>query len=471
MGEKTTKAGVFDGIWKFFISVKLTVVLLLCLAATSVIGTLIPQNENPALYLRQFGEFFYKLFFVLDIFDMYHSWWFRLLMLMLFLNIIACSINRLSKMWKVIFNKYPSVNPARYKKLENHIEKTSHKSLDDLYHAYSTIISKKFGYLKKEKTDNGFFIYAEKGRWTRLGVYVVHLSVLFMLVGGLIGSQFGFEGFVNLPEGRSIDHVQLRQSRQTLPLEFAIRCEDFDVSFYKTGAPKEFRSRLSIIENGKSVLTRDIIVNKPLRYKGINIFLSSYGEVPVERHPATDIGSKKIRLHITNRHSGMTYNKELSIGDTVELPEGQGLFTIREYQVNALFRGQKIGEALLGIIMMKEREPAEVLLPLRYPNFDKMRGGHFFFSLENIDDLLIADDTQPLYYTGLQITKDPGVWVVYVGFLLMIIGCYIAFFMAHQQIFIDVTGSEKKNRILLFGTTNKNKIGMAQKLKKLSDLL
>ena len=471
MEKKTTPGGVFDGIWDFFISVKLTVVLLLCLAGTSVIGTLIPQNENPAVYFRQFGEFFYKLFSVLDIFDMYHSWWFQMLLVMLLINIIACSINRLSKMWKVIFNKNPAVNPSRFKKLENRIEKTSLESCDDLYHQYPDIIAKRFSFLKKEKTETGFYIYAEKGRLARLGVYVVHLSVLFLLIGGLIGSKFGFEGFANIPEGESVDHVQLRQSRRTLPLGFAIRCEDFAVSFYKNGAPKEFRSRLTIIEEGKNVLTRDIIVNKPLRYKGINIFQSSYGQIPVEKHPVVDLASKKIRLTITNRQTGMAYNKELSIGDSAELPEGQGIFLIKEYKKDASFRGQNIGEALLGIIMMKEKDPVEVLLPLRYPNFDKMRGGDFFFSLENIDDLLTADDTQPLYYTGLQITKDPGVRVVYAGFLLMIIGCYVSFFIAHQQFFIEVTGAGKKTRVLVAGTTNKNKIGMDQKLKTLSDLL
>ncbi|HAY40073.1 MAG TPA: cytochrome c biogenesis protein ResB, partial [Desulfobacteraceae bacterium] len=38
------------------------------------------------------------------------------------------------------------------------------------------------------------------------------------------------------------------------------------------------------------------------------------------------------------------------------------------------------------------------------------------------------------YYTGLQVTSDPGVWVVYAGFIMMIIGCFITFFMSHQRL-------------------------------------
>ena len=471
MKKNSTRTGISDRVWAFFISVKLTVVLLLCLAVTSVIGTLIPQNEDPALYFRQYGEIFYKLFSFLDIFDMYHSWWFQLLMAALFLNIIACSYHRLSTVWKIIINKSPSVNPSRFKKLTNRIEITIKKSDDGLYDRYRDILAKRFGYCKTEQKEDGFYIYAEKGRLTRLGVYVVHVSVLVLLIGGFIGSKFGFEGLVNIPEGQSVRHIRAKHNPQPIELGFTIRCDDFNVSFYDSGLPKEYRSTVTLIENQKPILTRDIIMNKPLRYRGINIFQHSWGKIPVERHPVADIESKKIRLNITNRHTRMTYTQELSIGESIALPEGQGIFMIKEYRADADFGGQNIGDALLCVMMVKDQGPVDVLLPLRYPNFDKMRGGHFVFFLANADDLLIADDTRPAFYTGLHITKDPGVWVVYSGFLLMIIGCYISFFMAHQQVYIEFARQGNKSRLLVAGISNKNKLGIEQQLKKLSEKL
>ena len=54
--------------------------LLLSLAATSIIGTLIPQNSDPAAYVSVFGETLFRFFGVLGLFDMYHSWWFLLLL-------------------------------------------------------------------------------------------------------------------------------------------------------------------------------------------------------------------------------------------------------------------------------------------------------------------------------------------------------------------------------------------------------
>jgi len=92
---------LFKPVRDLLASVKLTVVVLICLALTSIIGTLIPQNESPSAYLRAYGELWYRVFFILDIFDMYHSWWFRLLLVILGANVVFCSIDRLSSTWKI----------------------------------------------------------------------------------------------------------------------------------------------------------------------------------------------------------------------------------------------------------------------------------------------------------------------------------------------------------------------------------
>jgi len=96
----------------------------------------------------------------------------------------------------------------------------------------------------------------------------------------LIGSIFGFDGYVNIPAGESAQQIRLRNKPQMMQLDFTIRCDDYDESYYETGAPKEFRSSLTILEQGREVLKKDIIVNDPLRYKGISIYQSSRGKLP-----------------------------------------------------------------------------------------------------------------------------------------------------------------------------------------------
>jgi len=57
-------------------------------------------------------------------------------------------------------------------------------------------------------------IFAEKWRWTRFGVYIVHFSVILLLLGGLIGSLFGFKGFAMIPEHEKINSIRIRNTGQ-----------------------------------------------------------------------------------------------------------------------------------------------------------------------------------------------------------------------------------------------------------------
>jgi len=458
-------------VWNFFVSVKLTIFLLLSLAATSIIGTIIPQNADPEAYFHKFGPFLYRLFDVLDIYDMYHAWWFLLLLALLFVNIVVCSIDRLSSTWKIVFPGSPSFNLTRFQKQKNKQDFQDDRSPEILEKLYATYTSKRFSHHQVDRTDNGFVVFAEKWRWSRLGVYIVHLSVILLIAGAIIGSLFGFKGFANIPEGESVDHIRLRDSGRVEPLGFTIRNEDFYISFYDTGAPEEFRSSLTILEDGREVLKKDIIVNDPLRYKGISIFMASYGEMAPERKPESDFSVEDIHLNFAIKASGMVYKRKAEVGKPVDIPEGHGKFTLMEYNPSAEFRGQNIGAALFGILSPLEGEPMEILLPLHFPNFDKMRGGDVIVSVadqkkETFSPAKKKEDVR--YYSGLEINKDPGVWIVYSGFIVMIAGCFITFFMSHQKLCIQVSRKGGKSGIQVTGTSNKNKMGMQRKVENIA---
>ena len=474
MKNKEISNDPLNRIWKFFTSVKLTIVLLLTLAATSIIGTLIPQNESPARYVQAFGEPLYRLFDILDLFDMYHSWWFQLLVLLLTLNVVICSLDRLSATWKIVFVKNPRFNLTRFRDLKNKVQLNHPQPVDTVIDLVDQILTRSFGYRRQEKTDDGIVFFAERWRWTRLGVYVVHTSVVLLLIGSLIGSLFGFEGYVNIAEGEAAGTIQLRNTNKPFPLGFEIRCDDFNVSFYNTGMPKEFRSSLTILEQGQPVIQKDIIVNDPLRYRGINIFQSSYGELPptVRKAAAPD----EITLTFVSKDTGKEYSQKARIGQEIQLPEDLGRFVLKEFKTNYNFRGRDLGAALTGMLTQKDGAAVEVILPLRFPSFDRMspmfnpqRNDAVFISVSDMQSS--AESVGKRYYTGLQVTKDPGVWVVYSGFILMLIGCMITFFMSHQRICIEVAQSGKKSRIMVSGTANKNKLGMQRKVQNIADKL
>ncbi|MFZ5569932.1 MAG: cytochrome c biogenesis protein ResB [Thermodesulfobacteriota bacterium] len=574
MKQAAERVAFHQTIWNFLASVRLTVTVLLSLAATSVIGTLIPQNAEADWYFHQYGETFFRLFSRLQLFDMYHAWWYQALIVLLVVNIIVCSIDRFSSVWKIVFVESPKFNIEQFRRQKEAQTYNVSASLEILQERYERYIGRRFRYHRVETMEKAVCILAERGRWTRFGVYGVHLSVVLMLIGALIGLVGGFDGTVNIPEGETVNAVRLTSGNKVQPLEFSVRCEDFDVSFYENGVPKEYRSRLSIIENNQTVLQKDIIVNDPLRYKGINIFQSSYGKVPPKEmtvrltsvssgeetevaarmgepiqlpnqqgalviqefksaymykghrlgetfigvwtppsgepvevimpYPfpeydihdpeelrrmsafqasgrrsagisAPDDPQRKIGLEFASRSSGMTYSRSVSPGERVEIPEGQGTFVITGIEESYAFMGNPIGQAVLGRIERDSREPETVVLPVRFPNFDKMRKGDMVISIVEPQEtsaetnmVLSVTAYSETYYTGLQVTKDPGVAMVYLGFIFMILGSYVTFFTSHQRVCIELTPAGKNTRVLVSGTANKNKLGMQRLVENLS---
>jgi cytochrome c biogenesis protein len=452
MTAPSTSNGLLDAIWKLLASVRLTIVLLLSLAATSIIGTLIPQNSDPAAYLAAFGETLFRFFAVLGLFDMYHSWWFQVLIVLLAANIIVCSADRISSQRNILFVRRPRFQAARFQNLPGRVEFEDERPTEALRGLYEAYLSRKVRAVQAEPGDGGFVLFGETGRWTRFGVYAVHLSVVLLLIGGLIGSIFGFDGFATIPEGESVQQITLRNSGERLRLPFAIRCDDFEVSFYETGAPKEFRSSLTLLENGRPVAQKDIIVNDPLRYQGISIFQSSYGTLP----------SHEAVLSFTSRSTGMVYTKDMKIGQEIVIPENLGTFALTDIRHNAQFRGHPVGDAFIGRLTPPNGPPEEVTLPIRFPTFDRMRRG---------DVVIAIDQFKERHYTGLQVNKDPGVDVVYIGFILMIVGCYVTFFTSHRQVCIQASRRGSVTRVAVCGTANKNKAAMERRIQRLSAAL
>lgn len=452
MGSPQTSPGVVDAVWKLLASIQLTIVLLLSLAVTSIIGTLIPQNSEPAAYVAAFGETLYRFFGVLGLFDMYHSWWFQVLMLLLAANVVVCSADRLSAQRRVLFVRRPAYQAERFRKLADRAAFSDARAPEALRAVYEPFVAGKVRALRVETTDQGFVMFGENGRWTRFGVYTVHLSVVLLLIGGLIGSIFGFDGFVTIPEGDTVQQIALRSTGERLRLPFAIRCDDFDVSFYETGAPKEFRSRLTLLEDGRPVVQKDIIVNDPLRYGGISIFQSSYGTMP----------AREAALSFTSRATGMVYTREMKIGQEVSLPEGLGTFVLDELRHQAQFKGHPVGDAFVGRLTAADGAVQEVVLPIRFPTFDRMRRGEV---------VVAVDQFKERHYTGLQVNRDPGVVLVYAGFILMILGCYVTFFRSHQQVCIEAVRKGSGAQVTVGGTANKNRPAVQRRIERLAEAL
>jgi cytochrome c biogenesis protein len=86
-------------------------------------------------------------------------------------------------------------------------------------------------------------------------------------------------------------------------------------------------------------------------------------------------------------------------------------------------------------------------------------------------DTVYAFKSKQLFATGLQIAKDPGVWPVYIGFIMMLLGLVIAFFLSHKRLWVYIYEEEGGTKILVAGSSNKNKVGFENMFNRFIDNL
>jgi len=430
-------------IWDFFCSLKLAITTLILLAVTSIIGTVLPQTATEQENLQHFGETKFKIFQALDFFDMYHSWWFLALLSLFAINLTCCSIKRLPRIWKIVNNPVLTPDDTLYRTFSNFEEHLSASPASEIKEQMQRFLSKNFAAPKVTEADGKVHFFAQKMPWARFSVYVTHLSILIIFIGAIIGTVAGYKAFVNIPEGSSADKVWPRGGNQQLDLGFEVFCDRFEVEFYEGGRrPKEFVSDLRVIDNGKEVLAKTIQVNDPLTYKGITFYQSSYGPM----------GDPQFSFKVTHRASGETVTLSTRQGQLAELPGGKA-FRVADFTESFQNFGPAARlEVLPGLVHQHqpgESHPSFVVLKA-FPEFDARRGGEYIFSLL---------DLKQRYYTGLQVAKDPGVWVVWTGCFLLVAGCMSAFFLSHRRVWLTMQEVDGKTGIKVGGSAHRNQPG------------
>ena len=269
-----------NALWSLFSSINLTIVLLLLIVLLSIAGSLIPQQEAAREFARNIPPGWSSALQKMQFFDLYHSIWFLFLLGLLSLNLIVCSLNRFQVTWQRFrakafpdsFTSLENLSPALTILTEERHDTTIQK-LEDM-------LKKKYRKVEKRETAQGDFLYGEKGRFSHFGVYVIHLGILIIIGGAVIGYLFGFDAYVQVAEGDAVDTIELKGDRGAKKLNFTLRCDRFSVDFYEDGAPKEYRSDLTFLKNDSIAYQGSLLVNHPITFEGLRFYQASYGTVP-----------------------------------------------------------------------------------------------------------------------------------------------------------------------------------------------
>ncbi len=446
--SKEEEKGLLSALWDSLSSVRLTIPLLIVLAVVSIFGTLIPQNATPEEYLRIYKISTYKILRILGFLDMYHAGWFVFLLSLLSLNLMVCSVKRWPSVRRFFSQPEVKLEEGQWKGIAPGRRFSLPLSAGDSLGEIQSRLSRTWGEPRVLQEEERWHLFAEKGKLSRLGFYCIHLSILVILLGAMIGSFYGFRGYVNIAEGETVDRVFLRSGQQIEPLGFKVKLDGFSVSFYPTGAPREFKSTVTILEGGQKVLTEPIRVNEPLTYKGISLYQSSYGVASVE----------KAILDVVERSSKRGFALSLQPGARAEIPGTSHSLVLDRFIPDL----QGMGPAFQGRLLEGERPVENLVILQNHPELVSKMPGRYEFRVREI---------QPRYYSGLQVNKDPGVWVVWTGCFLMMAGFYMTFFMSHRRIWVRMMEKKGETQVEIAGSSHRNRSEFEKEMDRIGQVM
>lgn len=296
-------------------SMRFAISLLTLICIASAIGTVVRQNEPWVNYVNQFGPFWAGLFEPLGLFQIYNAPWFIAVMAFLVTSTSLCVYRNTPKMIK-------EMRVFRENMRENSLKAFAHRWEGEFSNSSSELPTtitewlKHKGYkVKLSERANGTMVAAKAGSANRFGYIAAHVSIVVICVGGLLDSGVpmkiaiwatgkqpvdgstisdgipaqsrfstanpSYRANLLLPEGQTSKVAVLNTDKgllvQDLPFELTLK--QFRIDFYSTGMPKLFASDVEVFdpENGNR-FQKTIEVNKPLIYKGVTVFQSSFDD-------------------------------------------------------------------------------------------------------------------------------------------------------------------------------------------------
>jgi len=265
------------------------------------------------------------------------------------------------------------------------------------------------------KTPGREIFLCEKGRFRPLGPYFIHLGLLLILLGALVGKFWGVEGRLLVHEGEVANSFEAVKPQGERPLPCAVRLDRFQVEFYpQSSIPAEFRSDLTFLRHGLEVGRAVCRVNEPVTWEGLTFYQSSYG--------AEATGP----LSLAVCRGSLCLMVEAQLRQRVALPGGEAQLLVIRVDGNL----QGLGPAAQLAYKDGPGHPRIFWISLNHPQLADQPASPFTQPPEN---RIILKSLPFRWYSVFQVKRDPGVWYVYGGFLLFLPGFLMSFFLPWQR--------------------------------------
>jgi cytochrome c biogenesis protein len=263
-------------------------VLLLLLAVASAVGSLLPQIPNSPERVAAYriahpvaGDWFARAGF----FDVFGSWWFALILTLLFVSLVACLIPRSRAMVRSIRQR-----PIQAREIDAFPHYRELAVVGDPIAAASSARSvlRRHGY-RVAISEDGRAVAAEKGALREVGSLVFHWAFVLLLVAVVVGKGTGYVGHATIVEGQTWTDAAFNYDGDLRTGRFSsgghtgvgIKLIDYSDAFRQSGVPMDFSSQVELIApDGTPVRQDEVTINHPVSFDGVRIFQYGFGWAP-----------------------------------------------------------------------------------------------------------------------------------------------------------------------------------------------
>lgn len=407
------------------IDLRLAILLLLAIALLSISGTTIEQGQSVAFYQANypehpalFGFLSWKVLLSIGLDHVYRTWWFLALLILFASSLTACTFKRqlpALKWFSRTWNFYSQPRQFQKLALSAELDKGSVSSLTQL------LQQRRYRVFEGENNT----LYARKGIVGRIGPIVVHLGILIILAGAILGTMTGFMGQEMVPSGENFqvhNIVDAGPWAAPQPKDWSMRVNRFWIDYTAQGGINQFYSDLSVLDQqGQEVKRKTIFVNQPLRYRGVTFYQTDWGiaaiRIQINKSPVLQLPMAPLNTNGKGRLWGTW------IPTKTDLSEGVSL----------------LAKDLQGMLLIYDAK-GQLVNTLR-PGMATDINGVTLKIVEVVGS------------TGLQIKADPGIPMVYAGFGLLMLGVVMSY-VSHSQIW----ALQKDGHFYVGGKTNRAQV-------------
>ena len=428
---------ILDRIWHIAISMRTALVLMITLAVLALFGTLLVQAPtgmaaDPEAYsawlesVRPKYGGWTNVLDTLGFFAIFTVWWFKVIVLLLATSIASCSLNRSRKLWRAATRPRTRMSAGFYAHAPHAAAlasalpsgETSARVSDVLrHHHFRTVLA-------GEGSDE-VHVYADRFRWAPFGTVVAHLSVILVLIGAVVGSNWGFHNSsFAVPVGSTVD--------VGYGTGLAVKAVSFSDAYYESGAPSDYASKLVLYQNGTQVAEQTIRVNQPLSYGDVKFFQSFFG--PATVISVADSNGKQLFNEgvplLWSSNDGLRRIGRLTVDDpkltifVAEAASGQVDPAIKAGQVRFEVYRSETDSTPIAMQVATQGQPVQIA------------GLTFTFLREQ-------------QFTGLIVAKDPAQILVWLGAVLLVGGMFLVFFFPNRRVWarIHLNGAETEVQV------------------------